>query len=108
AVTSAMAVDIIADPTVVPDGPGIYLFRDQSGVLYLGEASRLRRRVLTHLDHSDRKSLARYLWDNDIQDIEIELHSFASPGPCDKLDVRRDYEAELIKSRNPRFNLQGR
>src|SRR5690606_9753870 len=36
AVTSAMAVDIIADPTVVPDGPGIYLFRDQSGVLYLG------------------------------------------------------------------------
>ena len=52
------AADIVADGEIVPDAPGIYIFRDSTGYLYIGEASSLKHRVNQHLDHSDRKSLA--------------------------------------------------
>ena len=57
-VVSHPAADIVADAKLVPDKPGIYIFRDPTGYLYVGESSSLRFRVNHHLDHSDRKSLA--------------------------------------------------
>src|SRR5262245_40832191 len=52
------------NPNLIPRQPGAYLFRDSTGYLYIGEAGNLRVRVAQHLDHSDRKALARYFWQN--------------------------------------------
>ncbi len=68
------AADIVADGKLVPDAPGIYIFRDSTGYLYIGEASSLKHRVNQHLDHSDRKSLAHYLWEKENRVITVELH----------------------------------
>jgi len=40
---------------LIPRKPGVYLFFDKSGYLYIGEASNLRVRVPSHLDHSESK-----------------------------------------------------
>ena len=94
------------DLDLIPRKPGIYIFADASGYLYLGEAANLRLRVAKHLDHSDRKALARYLWEQGIEGLSIELHVF-DPASNGRLTThRRAYEAELIKSRKPHFNIQ--
>jgi len=103
------ANEILAQPSKVPPAPGIYLIRDQhEGYLYVGEASNLRTRVSKHLDHSDRKHLAQYLWANGLDSIEIELHVFAPDSDARLAGYRRAYEAQMIQSRNPKFNIQGR
>ncbi len=105
-VTEYTAADLAADLTLVPAEPGIYIFRDKSGYLYIGEASDLRARLTTHLIESDRKSLASYLKANDYDSITIELHTFAADSRIGELSVRRAYESELIRSRRPRFNIR--
>ena len=99
------AEQILAEPDRVSAGPGIYIFRDQSGYLYIGESSNLRERVTKHLDHSDRKSLAHYLWQHGVQDITVEMHVFDANSKARERSARRAYESELIRSRNPRFNI---
>ena len=81
------------------------IFRDSTGYLYIGESSSLRHRVTQHLDHSDRKSLAHYLWEKGSRDITVELHVFAKDSPAKDKSRHRAYESELIKSRKPRFNI---
>jgi predicted GIY-YIG superfamily endonuclease len=82
------------------------ILRDESGYLYIGEARSLRTRVAKHLDHSDRKTLAHYLWEKGERDIVIELHAFKPDSGAKRQAARRAYESELIASRNPRFNLR--
>lgn len=90
----------------VPEEPGIYLFRDATGYLYIGEAADLRKRLGQHLEQSDRQSLANYLGQQQADTITVELHTFAPDSRIKELAVRRAYESELIRSRNPRFNIR--
>jgi predicted GIY-YIG superfamily endonuclease len=102
------ADQLIEDPDLLPRKPGIYIFSDRSGYLYVGEADNLRVRISKHLDHSDRKALARYLWDIGTLDLRVEFHAFDSESDGRKQACRRAYEAELIRSRRPKFNIQGK
>ena len=95
-----------ADPTLVPENPGIYLFRDASGYLYVGEAKNLRERLAEHVSGSDRKSLANYLNATSSPEITVETHAFAVDSPAKHVTMRRAYESELISSRQPRFNIR--
>lgn len=96
---------IVKQPQLIPSRPGIYIFRDESGYLYIGESLNLRSRVTKHLDHSDRKSLAHYLWKNGNENIKLEMHAFDPDSKAKSKTVRRAYESELIRSRKPRFNI---
>ena len=90
----------------IPRSPGVYLFRDRSGYLYIGEAIDLRTRLTQHLKQSDRKSLADYLDEERKFEITVEIHSFAPDSRMKEIAVRRAYESELIRSRSPRFNVR--
>jgi len=95
------------NPRLVPQRPGVYLFRDAAGYLYIGQSVDLRDRVVKHLDESDRQSLTAYLrGHSDGGAITVELHSFDPDSKARETLVRRAYESELIRSRQPRLNLQ--
>jgi hypothetical protein len=98
--------ELVADLSTIPPQPGIYLFRDTSGYLYIGEAQDLRQRLSTHFKLSDRQSLADYLQQAPGNEIHIDLHIFPVDSPGRNLSVRRAYESELIRSRQPKFNLR--
>ncbi|NQT17098.1 MAG: GIY-YIG nuclease family protein [Planctomycetes bacterium] len=100
------ATELLEDLNLIPRTPGVYLFFDNTGYLYIGEAANLRTRVADHLDHSDRKALARYLWRQGHADLQVELHSFDRNSNGNLAKPRRAYESALIQSRNPRFNIQ--
>jgi predicted GIY-YIG superfamily endonuclease len=106
-VTTHKAEQLKADPDLIPRLPGVYIFRDGTGYLYIGEAVNLRGRVEQHLDHSDRKALAHYLWENGVLGLFVEMHAFRKESDGRKARCRKAYEAELIRSRRPRFNIQG-
>lgn len=98
--------ELQADLSVIPQEPGIYMFSDRQGYLYIGETDNLRRRLTKHLDESDRQALASYLKANDVTEIKVEVHTFEAGSRISELMVRRAYESELIRSRNPRFNIR--
>lgn len=93
------------EPDEVPEQPGVYIFRDATGYLYIGESSNLHDRIKKHLDRSDRQSLANYLATNGVKGVTLELHAFEKDSPARLKPMRRAYESELIRSRKPRFNL---
>ena len=99
------AAEIKADPEKISTGPGVYIFRDAGGYLYIGEAANLRSRLTKHLDESDRLSLARYLQEKKIDGVTVELHVFERDSNARSVTMRRAYESELIRSRQPRFNV---
>ncbi len=99
------AEKIVENPKQVSDGPGVYIFRDASGYLYIGESSQLRTRISKHLDRSDRQSFASYLAKKGIKDVTVELHVFDAKSDAKDKSLRRAYESDLIRSRKPRFNL---
>ena len=105
-VTQHDAAELANSPAVVPAKPGIYIFRDHSGYLYIGEAANLRNRLSRHLDSSDRLSLAHYLKANDFSKITVEVHAFDPESRAREVMVRRAYESELIGSRKPKFNIR--
>jgi len=90
----------------VPEGPGVYFMRDRSGYLYVGESANLWKRLTIHLDDSDRKTLANYLKTVGIEGVRVELHCFDTTSAARRVSHRRAYESELIRSRQPRFNLR--
>jgi predicted GIY-YIG superfamily endonuclease len=94
------------NPDLIPRLPGSYIFRDKTGYLYIGEAGNLRGRVEKHLDHSDRKAVAHYFWQNGFSDLFVEMHSFRADSDGRKAECRKAYEAEFIRSRKPRLNIQ--
>jgi len=93
------------DTTKVPTSPGLYIFYETSAVLYVGESTNLRKRITKHLDHSDNKGLARWLWEAGTDSLHVELQ-LLPPGTATK--VRKALEAELIDSRRPVFNVAGK
>jgi site-specific DNA-methyltransferase (adenine-specific) len=90
--------------TEVPARPGLYLLIERSRVLYVGECQNLRKRLGKHLDHSDNKGLAQWLWRNGSTDLHVEYHVLSAGV---SVRVRKAMEAELIRSRCPCFNVAG-
>jgi len=104
-IISLSAKKIVSDAEIVTTNPGVYIFRDASGYLYIGESANLRTRVAKHLDQSDRKSLSHYLWKEGMENVTVELHAFDPESNARLKEMRRAYESELIRSRKPRFNI---
>jgi len=100
------AAELLLDIDLIPSRPGIYIFLDPSGYLYLGESGNVRQRVAKHLDHSDRKSLARYFWDEGFSEIKVQIHAFAPNSDAKKTSMRRAYESDLLAKRSVRFNIR--
>lgn len=105
-VTSHSIEEITDNPNLIDEHPGIYIFRDRSGYLYIGQTDNLRKRLMSHLDQSHNVSLANYLGEQHIKDITVEIHSFDPDSRAKETMIRRAYESELIASRKPRFNIQ--
>jgi predicted GIY-YIG superfamily endonuclease len=91
------------DPSIIPRQPGIYIFRDASGYLYIGQSVDLQKRLKEHLDESSNFSLSKYLTE---QAHENVTHAFPVDSRAKETMIRRAYESELISSRKPRFNIQ--
>ncbi|MEQ1826825.1 MAG: GIY-YIG nuclease family protein [Pirellula sp.] len=89
----------------LPTNPGVYIFRDESGYLYIGQSNNLKTRLTKHLDRSDRKSLSSYLKSKQGDEITLELHIFEEGSPAIQTVVREAYESELIRTRKPRLNV---
>ena len=89
----------------VPTASGVYCFVSDRETLYVGEASSLRARLKKHLDHSDNKYLARWIWQHGMGTLTIELHVFHEEV---RLKTRKALETELIRSRRPSFNVLGK
>ena len=102
-----------ADVTVIPvkalvlDGVskqnGLYIFFTRDSALYVGESVNLQRRLKKHMDHSDNKGLARWMWEHGTSELLIEFHVLEEGV---SKAARRALERELIASRRPLFNVQ--
>ena len=89
----------------ISNGQGLYIFFDSAtqDALYVGESGSLRRRVAKHLEHSDNRGLAHWLWDRGTDDIWLELHELPANTT---MKARRALERELINSREPILNIR--
>jgi site-specific DNA-methyltransferase (adenine-specific) len=87
----------------IPATQGMYIFLAGSQYLYVGEADNLRLRLRKHLDHSDNRGLARWLWDNPDAKLFLEIQVISPNTPA---RIRKAMELELIRSRRPEFNVK--
>jgi site-specific DNA-methyltransferase (adenine-specific) len=92
------------DVATLPRRQGVYLFYDQQGLLYVGECRNLRKRIAKHLEHSDNKGLAHWLWVHGAKDLHLEYQVLQEDTSS---RVRKALEAHLIASRKPKFNISG-
>lgn len=90
-------------PDELPASQGIYLFISSDQLLYVGETENLRKRLKKHLEHSDNKGLARWIWEYGTEGLYLELQILKSGT---KTSVRKAIELELIRSRQPIFNVK--
>ncbi len=92
---------------IVPDeittSQGLYLFISSDQLLYVGETENLRTRLKKHLDHSDNKGLARWIWEFGTERLHVELQVLEDQTES---RVRKALELELIRSREPLFNVK--
>jgi hypothetical protein len=93
--------DIVPDE--LPLSQGLYLFISADQLLYVGETESLRKRLKKHLDHSDNKGLAHWIWEYGTDDLHLEMQILKSDT---KTRVRKALELELIRSRQPIFNIK--
>lgn len=91
------------DIDMVSTGQGLYLLFDANQLLYVGESDNLRSRLKKHLDHSDNKGFARWLWETGPDELNIEVQVLEPETPS---RVRKALELELIRSREPLFNVK--
>lgn len=91
------------DPRAIPSLPGLYLFYNPNESLYAGESENLRGRIAKHLDHSDNKGLAHWMWEYGTESLHLEIQTL---DPSTATRVRRALETELIRSRKPIFNVK--
>ncbi len=83
----------------LPDGPGVYLWRDAAGdVLYVGKAKRLRSRVRSYFATDFADSPKNRLLQRLIADVE----TIVVPSEAQSLIL----ENNLIKEYRPRFNVR--
>jgi hypothetical protein len=87
---------------MIPTEQGLYMLFTRDTCLYVGEAESLRNRIGKHLDHSDNKGLARWMWDQGTAEIFLELQILDT---ATTQKVRRALERELIRGRHPEFNI---
>ena len=103
----AEAVSTIRVPNInadeVPSCAGLYVFFTRNRVLYVGEAENLNNRIRKHLDHSDNRGLARWLWDQGTDDLHLELHVLPA-GLSTR--ARRCSRRSLFSLRKPMFNVR--
>lgn len=97
---------IAEDLTLIPNQPGVYLFRTSNGYLYIGEAADLRRRLTEHLQGDGTSPLSSYLKQRSPAGLTLEIHAFEADSPAKKVTMRRAYESELIRSRDPLLNIR--
>lgn len=90
------------DLNQIPLEQGLYLFFTATHCLYVGEAENLFNRLKRHLDHSDNKGLAQWMWEEGNDRLFLELQILEGNTTT---RVRRALELELIRSRNPTFNV---
>lgn len=88
---------------MVPRSPGLYLFHSDHATLYIGECDNLQNRIRKHLDHSDNKKLAHWMWEFGEDSLHVELQILDR---SITQRVRRALELELIRSRVPIFNIK--
>ncbi|MGH7583047.1 MAG: excinuclease ABC subunit UvrC [Gemmatimonadales bacterium] len=83
----------------LPDGPGVYLWKDVSGaVLYVGKAANLRTRVRSYFGGDEPASPTQGLLVDRIADVE----TIVVPDEAQSLLL----ENNLIKEYQPRFNVR--
>ncbi len=90
-------------PDELPASQGLYLFFESDKLLYVGETENLRKRLKKHLDHSDNKGLARWIWEYGTEGLHLEMQILKSGT---ETRVRKALELELIRSRQPIFNVK--
>jgi GIY-YIG catalytic domain-containing protein len=61
--------EIVADE--LPVSQGLYLFIAADQLLYVGETENLRKRLKKHLEHSDNKGLARWIWEFGTESLHL-------------------------------------
>jgi hypothetical protein len=91
------------DLLTIPQSQGLYILFDSHTALYVGETKNLRRRLSKHLEHSDNKGLAQWLWEHGSDGLHVEIHILAKDT---RTKARKALEADLIDSRRPVFNCQ--
>jgi site-specific DNA-methyltransferase (adenine-specific) len=91
------------DLNLIPLDQGLYLFLTATECLYVGEAENLFNRLRKHLEHSDNRGLAHWLWEQGPAQLFVELQVLDAASPQ---KVRKALERELIRSRKPTFNVQ--
>ncbi len=98
ALARGMPVAIAMKLPHLPDGPGVYLWKDGDGtVLYVGKAKRLRSRVRSYWSQEhDASPKTRGLMRK-----AQELETIVVPSEAHALIL----EATLIKEHHPRFNI---
>ncbi len=96
----------LAEQNRISESAGVYLFRDASGYLYIGEAVNLHQRLSQHVSESDRLGLRQYLESVAKGSVTVEIHRFGPKSPANSLTIRRAYESELIRSRQPKLNVR--
>ncbi len=94
------------NPEIVPQQPGVYIFRDASGYLYIGQSVNLNKRLKEHLEQSSNFSLSKYLTEQALENVTLEIHAFPVDSRASETMIRRAYESDLISSRKPKFNIQ--
>ncbi len=104
-ITSFPLANLKEDLSNIPTRPGVYIFRDVTGYLYIGQSKDLRDRLTKHIKESDRVALADYLSKGDGESVTLELHVFGNGSPAEDTVVREAYESELIRTRKPKLNL---
>ena len=81
----------------LPDGPGVYLFRDDRGkVIYVGKAKSIRKRVASHF--SNPVTRGAYEMVDSIESVEFLLVASESEALL--------AEQNFIKQYRPRFNIR--
>jgi excinuclease ABC subunit C len=86
-----------AQRRALPDGPGVYLFRDRNGtVIYVGKAISIRKRVANHFNNSVTRGAVEMV--DVIDDIEFVLVS----SETEALLVENGF----IKQYQPQFNIR--
>lgn len=82
----------------LPDLPGVYLMKDTQGkILYIGEASSLRKRVVTYF-HKNVFAPNKELLVKDIYDIDAIV--------CESEAKALLLESTLIKEKKPKYNIE--
>ena len=83
---------------VIPEGPGVYLFKDQTGrILYVGKAKSLHKRLLSYLKPSAELPYKTSLMMRRAKGLDFILTSSEKEALI--------LESTLIKKHRPRYNI---